>query len=470
MLRRFGGIWLTLFGTIHIGLSCAVFCLSYFIRFHPAVTELVPIQSSVPPFEQYVGVLPILALILLVANRSQRLYSYRREDSLLAEFVDIVKATVLAVVLLTAVLFFERSSSYARGIVAIFAVLNPCAAILLRAVVRSALRFARRRGRNLRHILIVGLGRTAQTLIHRIRENPWTGLRVKGLIADREGSVGKSVHGLPVIGTIDGIGEVLERSRPDQVFIALPPERASDVEALIHELSERMVDVRIVPHLGFLLGMERRTVDFDGLPIVSLWETPIYGWNAILKQAMDHTLAFAALILTLPVFAIAAVLVKLTSPGPVFYRQARMGLDGRLFKILKFRTMRAGDDDDERPGWTRPGDPRCTAVGRFFRRTSIDELPQLLNVLAGQMSLVGPRPERPVFIEKFKKTIPRYMLRHKVKAGMTGWAQVNGWRGDTSLKKRIQYDLYYLRHWSLGFDLKILALTLVRGWMHPNAY
>ncbi len=470
MLRRHEGIWRTLFMASDVAISLGVFSLAYFLRFNPPVSRWSPPVGPVPPLRDYLGLLPVLGLLLLITNGSQRLYVPRREGSFITELAGLVKSTVLAVVLLTAFLFFDRSRSYARGIVAIFAVLNPAAAFAFRVAVRSALRFARRRGRNLRHVVVVGTGRTAQALTHRIRRNPWTGLRIIGLVAERPDRAGRTIHDLPVLGTTEEIDAVLDRHHPDQVFIALPPERAGEVEPLVRKISDRLVGIRIVPDLGVLLGLDHRTDDFDGLPIVSLWESPISGWSALGKRAMDFTVALAVLAITAPLLALIAALVKATSPGPVFYRQPRMGLDGRLFQILKFRTMWEGADDGGAGGWTKPGDARCTPLGRVLRRTSLDELPQLFNVIAGQMSLVGPRPERPVFIEKFRRKVPRYMLRHKVKSGVTGWAQVNGWRGDTSLRKRIQYDLYYLEHWSLGLDLKILALTLVRGFIHPNAY
>ncbi len=482
MLRRHHRLWRTVFAVVDVTLSLGAFLAAYLLRFHPAVTAHFPLQAPIPPLTQYVRILPVLALILLISNTSLRLYAPRREGPLATELADILKATVLTLVILTAFLFFERSQSYARGIIGIFAVLNPAAAFALRASIRGTLRYARRRGFNLRHALLIGTGRAAQALIHRIRRNPWTGLRIVGLIGDRAEPLGRLIHGVPVVGTLDRLEEVLVKHPADQVFIALPPHRAGEVESLVSTLSQKLIDIRIVPDLGVLLSLNYQTVDFDGLPIVSLWESPISGWSAVGKRVMDFVLALAGIVVLAPFLGLIALLVKCSSRGPVLYRQERMGLDGRLFSMLKFRTMDHGVGPEvgprvghgaaqgEEAGWTRPNDPRCTGLGRLLRRTSLDELPQLFNVLAGQMSLVGPRPERPVFIEKFRRSVPLYMLRHKVKAGMTGWAQVNGWRGNTSLKKRIQYDLYYLEHWSLLFDVKILAMTVVRGLVHPNAY
>jgi Undecaprenyl-phosphate glucose phosphotransferase len=373
----------------------------------------------------------------------------------------------MAVLLLLAYFFFHREASYSRSIVAMFALLNPAAAFLFRLAVRGGLRFLRARGRNLRAILIVGTGRTAQALLHRLRRNAWTGMRVRGLVSLSPADTGRTIHGVPVIGAAGDLARLVREHPVDQVFIALPLHEQEAVERVIAALSGALIPLRVVVDPGFLLH-HRVTMDFDGLRIVNLWENHLVGWNATLKLLLDLGVAAVALVVLAPVFLAIALAIKLTERGPVFWVQERMGHDGRTFRMLKFRTMRPGSEDDTR--FTQPGDPRCTRVGRFLRRTSLDELPQLLNVLRGEMSLVGPRPERPVFVAEFQRTMPRYMLRHKAKAGITGWAQVNGWRGATSLRKRLQYDLDYLHNWSLALDLKILAMTLVRVFTQRNAY
>ena len=477
MLRRYSSLWNSLFIAADLAVSVAVFLGAYVLRFQPWVISRLPVTDQVPPLSIYLRLAPVLALVLFLTNRHYRLYSPRREESPLEEFLDLWRSNIAAVLLLIAYLFFDRTHAYARVVVGIFAVVHPFAVFLFRAAVRAALRQARRQGYNLRHIVIVGTGRTAQALVHRIRRNPWTGLRIVGLVGDGTEKVGRKIHGVEVIGAVGEIEELLQRQRPDQVYIALSGESTRAMEPLVRTLIDHRVDLRIVPDLGLLLGLHHRTVDFDGLPVATIWESPIEGWGAVSKRAVDFGIAFVSLVVLAPLLVLIALLVKITSRGPILYRQQRMGLDGRVFSLLKFRSMRqapadgvpAADPADD-GGWTTRGDARCTPLGRLLRSLSLDELPQLYNVLLGQMSLVGPRPERPLYIEKFKRSIPRYMLRHKVKAGLTGWAQINGWRGDTSLKKRIQYDLYYLKHWSLGFDLKILLLTLVRGFLHPNAY
>ncbi|HVR72724.1 MAG TPA: undecaprenyl-phosphate glucose phosphotransferase [Planctomycetota bacterium] len=467
MLQEYAFVWRSLFIVLDLSVSASVFLLAYQIRFQPAVLGWFKDPVEKPPIEAYILALPALYAILFITNSYFRLYQPRRISRFLDELVDIVRSNILALLVLLTVFFFSRDFSYSRSIVVIFAVLNPLAVFLFRASLRSVFRFFRSRGHNLRTILIVGTGRPAQALLHRLRKNTWTGIRVTGFVSLSPERVGKHIHGVPVLGAVEEIGAVYERHPVHQVFIALPLHERQAIESVIEEIASRFVPIRMVPDISFLLN-HRVTMDFDGIRIVSLWENHLSGWNMFAKRILDIVVALAALAALGPVLLLIALVLKLMEGGPVFYVQQRMGHDGRIFPMFKFRTMRSGSEDDTK--FTGPGDERCTLTGRFLRRTSLDELPQLLNVLVGHMSLVGPRPERPVFIETFRRTMPGYMLRHKLKAGMTGWAQVNGWRGATSLKKRLQYDLYYLHHWSLWFDLKILLITLFGGWTHRNAY
>ena len=467
MLREYAFVWRACFIAIDLSLSAGVFLFAYWLRFHPSLAGWFAVHPEKPPLEAYTAMLPAVYAVLFGTNSYFRLYQARRISRFVDEFLDLLKSNVMALLVLMTICFLERDFSYSRSIVAIFAVLNPLTVFLFRASIRTVLRLLRSHGHNLRTILIVGTGRPAQALLHRLRRNPWTGMRVQGFVSISGDRVGTSIHGVPVVGVADEIDEVLEKQPVHQVFIALPLHRRLAIENVIQKLSGSFVAIRMVPDLGFLLN-HRVTMDFDGLSVVNLWENHLSGWNAFAKRILDLGIAGLAIAALSPFLFLIALVIKLTDRGPVFYVQKRMGHDGQIFPMIKFRTMRAGSEDDSK--FTQPGDERCTALGQVLRRTSLDELPQLFNVLAGHMSLVGPRPERPVFIESFKKTLPRYMLRHKLKAGMTGWAQVNGWRGATSLKKRLQYDLYYLHNWSLGFDLKILFITLFRGWTHRNAY
>ncbi len=467
MLREYSFIWRLLFVLTDLTISAGAFLACYRLRFEPPLLWWFPTLHPRPPMEAYIKVLPLVYLVVFFANNSFRLYHPRRVNSFADEFVGIVKSNCLVLLLLMAFFYMDRSFSYSRSIALLFLALNPICLFLFRVAVRTTLRRVRTRGHNLRHVLVVGTGRQAQQLLHRFRRNLWTGLRVIGVVSLRASRVGSVIHRTPVVGCLKNIEAVLDRQKVDRVYIALEPSKRAEIERLLGIFAERFIPIRFVQD-QFLHQKHRVVADFDGLHIVSMWENHLTGWNMFAKRALDITVSLSGIILASPCLLVIATAVASTSRGPVLYRQDRMGHDGKIFSIIKFRTMRDGSDDDQK--FTEPDDDRCTAVGRFLRRTSLDELPQLFNVLIGQMSLVGPRPERPVFIAKFRQSLPQYMLRHKIKAGMTGWAQINGWRGNTSLKKRLQYDLFYMHNWSLGFDLKILALTLVRGWRNLNAY
>jgi Undecaprenyl-phosphate glucose phosphotransferase len=274
---------------------------------------------------------------------------------------------------------------------------------------------------------------------------------------------------VPIVGSYSDIGSFLGRTDIDQIVVALPLEDQQTLPEIMSQLQDSLVDIKIIPDLYQFASIGGAIEEFEGLPVISLQECPLDGINLFTKRTVDLLVASLLLLVLSPLMSIIALLVKLTSRGPVLFKQERVSFDGTPFRIIKFRTMYL-DAESGGPGWTKPGDDRVTPLGRFLRSTSLDELPQLLNVLKGDMSIVGPRPEQPVFIREFRQHIPRYMLRHKVPAGMTGWAQVHGWRGDTSIDKRIEYDLYYIENWSIFLDLKILFLTVFRGFRNRNAY
>ncbi|MFM7143295.1 MAG: undecaprenyl-phosphate glucose phosphotransferase, partial [Alphaproteobacteria bacterium] len=339
-----------------------------------------------------------------------------------------------------------------------------------RAFVREILRAARRRGYNQRHVLIVGDGELARGVAERMERHPELGLRVAGFLSDDEARVGERMADRPVLGRWEDVAEVAASRGIDQVVLALPFESLPRLGALVARLDAAVVDVKVVPDIERFVSLKSGIEDFEGLPVIGLRATPLAGWGRVAKRAMDVAGAALALVVLSPLLALLAALVRASSPGPILFSQERMGLDGRVFRVWKFRTMREDAEAETGPVWATAEDPRRTRIGTVLRRLSLDELPQLVNVLRGEMSLVGPRPERPVFIEEFRRRIPRYMMRHMVQAGMTGWAQVHGWRGNTPIEKRIQYDLYYIENWSLWLDLKILLLTFVRGFVDRNAY
>jgi len=308
--------------------------------------------------------------------------------------------------------------------------------------------------------LVVGAGPLAEQVIDRVHEHPEAGLRVVGVLGN-DGHVPR-VGGVPVLGRYEQLRKVLALCGASQVVLALPRDDQGQLEALLDELDDELVDLRLVPDLLHVATLRSSVEDFDGLPVISLRDSPLVGWAAIQKRVFDIAASALLLIVVSPFLAALALAVRFTCGAPVLYLQERMGLDGRVFRMVKFRTM-VPDAESSGPVWARTADPRATRIGGFLRRTGFDELPQLWNVLRGDMSLVGPRPERPVFIEQFRREVPGYMLRHKVKAGMTGWAQVHRWRGDTSVHERVEHDLYYIRNWSLGLDVRILLMTLWRS-------
>jgi Undecaprenyl-phosphate glucose phosphotransferase len=336
-------------------------------------------------------------------------------------------------------------------------------------LVREGLRFLRRRGKNLRHVVVVGAVAQAKRLVHKLDWYRHLGLSVVGVYLLGHDDSERQTLGVPLIGNQEELVGMVRCGEIDQVFVTFPLQETARLADVQDWLGDEPVTLFYVPDLGELAKLRGRIEEFEDLQIVTLQASPLDGWNTILKRSVDVLFGSLTLILFSPVMALIALAIRLTSPGPILYRQERMGLDGNRFQMLKFRTMVDDAEKSNGPVWASRNDPRVTWLGSWLRWTSLDELPQLINVLRGEMSLVGPRPERPPLIEQFRKSIPKYMLRHKVKAGMTGWAQINGWRGDTSLEKRIEHDIEYIESWSLGRDLKILALTLLRGFVHRNA-
>jgi len=341
----------------------------------------------------------------------------------------------------------------------------------LRAVIRLALRYARSRGFNQRQVVIAGAGSLGQKIVSRMRSAPWVGLEIVGFFDDNEELKGMEIMGIPIAGTIDDMETFLNKNDIDQVWIALPLRAEARMKELMTKiLISSSVEVRFVPDIFDLRLLNFSVSEVIGLPVLNLTDSPIFGIHQLTKAIEDRLVAGISLIILSPVMVLIALGVKLSSPGPVFYRQERVSWNGLTFSMLKFRSMAVDAERDKGAQWATSSDERPTGFGRFLRRTSLDELPQLINVLKGDMSIVGPRPERPVFIQEFKTEIPDYMKKHLVKAGITGWAQVNGWRGDTDLKTRIEYDIYYIEHWSIMLDIKIMAMTLIKGMIHKNAY
>jgi exopolysaccharide biosynthesis polyprenyl glycosylphosphotransferase len=449
--------------TIDLVLIGACWLAAYGLRFYVVGPPLVVPEP--PPLGDYLLQLVPILLVWGVAFHWFDLYRPRRLGSRLSEWADIAKASTLGVLVLVAIMTFVfKRYEYSRVVILYFWVLSILSVSLWRAVFREVLRVARRGGLNLRRALVVGGGGPAVEILEALRQRPDAGIRMVGIVGDKEhGDIGATW-----LGRFEDLRAVLDAQSLDVVIVALPYTEYGRLGHILSDIGDEPVGIHLVPDIVGLASLRGGIEEFDGVPLIHLRESPLYGWNAVLKRGLDLVVGSLALSLFAPAMAVIAIAVKATSPGPVLLRQDRMGLDGRAFTMLKFRTMRADAETDTGPVWATVDDPRRTRVGTFLRRWSLDELPQLLNVLRGEMSLVGPRPERPVFVKEFRRRVPGYMLRHKVKSGMTGWAQVNGWRGNTSIEKRLEYDLYYIERWSLGFDLKILLQTVWCGFR--NAY
>jgi len=455
MLYRYSEVFRTLLVVTDAVLISLAWLAAYAIRFHAGI----PAPLGIPPFEEYAYALAVIAPIFVLSFRSHGLYEARRMDSPLGEAAAVIRATAIAILVLAAISFFSRSYFYSRLTLGLFAVLAPSAVIAWRSSVRFGLAQIRRRGFNRRFVLVIGSGPLADTVVQRIAARPESGLQLIGVVA--EGALGGSVGGAPVVGGYGSLKSILRAQRVDQVLIALSRHESEVFEKVVAELEDEVVNVKIIPDLVHGFALRSSVESLDGLPVIGLQESPLMGWAAVAKRSFDLVGASLALLICAPLLGAIALAIGLSSGRPILYRQTRMGHDGRVFQMLKFRSMRR-DAEAAGPGWTRARDPRRTRLGRWLRKRDLDELPQLFNVLRGDMSLVGPRPERPAYIEAFRREVPGYMLRHKVRAGMTGWAQVHGWRGDTSIHERVEHDLYYIQRWSIWLDLRILFMTLFR--------
>jgi Undecaprenyl-phosphate glucose phosphotransferase len=461
-------------------LGMTAFIAAYLLRFQ---TGLIPVPKGTPPLSQYVvNVLPFIAVLVPLGFQLQGLYRLRRGRSRVDDFFAVFVGSILAVVFgivatLYVQVYFASGPARTRGafqvsqwVWVIFLVLNVGLTFSSREFVRELLERRWRAGIGLKRILIAGSGELGRLVADKILEHRELGYQIVGFVDDRASGDHLGYRGLPLLGTIDEAAEISAREAVDHLYVALPPEQHVQMLQLIENTSRECVDVKVVPDLLQVIALRARLEDLDGIPVININDVSLQGFNTIVKRAIDIAISGVALLLLAIPFWVIAALVKMTSRGDVFYQQERMGLDGKPFMIYKFRSMYTGAESETGPVFASEQDPRRTPVGKLLRRSNIDELPQLWNVLKGDMSIVGPRPERPLFVAQFKDKIPSYMLRHKVKAGITGWAQVNGWRGNTSIEKRIEYDLYYIENWSVRLDLKIMWLTLLRGFFHKHAY
>lgn len=470
MLRQYSQFFSTLMFLGDLILVTAAWVAAYYVRFATPIVPLFHPQAAIPPLEHYLYLLIYIVPIWAVALRYGYQYHSRRTTTMAREIASLSKQMGFGMLALLAVTFLDRRYSYSRFVFAYFAVFFLLGMAAYRLCFREVLQMLRRRGMNQRFVVIVGTGTLGRSVARRFIDHPELGFKILGYFTRRDDKVKSFVDGVEVVGAYDELGSFLKRFHVDQVVIALPMNAYGQMESVLRNIGDAPVDIRVVPDLLQYRTLRGSVEEFEGIPFINLQETPLVGWNQLLKRTLDVLLATLGLIVASPIMLGIALAVKFTSPGPVLYRQERMGLDGTTFTMLKFRSMRQDAEAETGAVWASPEDRRRTSLGAWLRRLSLDELPQLFNVLRGDMSFVGPRPERPVFVEQFRQSVPQYMLRHKVKAGLTGWAQVNGWRGNTSLEKRIEYDLYYIEQWSLWFDLRIIAMTVWRGVTSKSAY
>jgi Undecaprenyl-phosphate glucose phosphotransferase len=472
MLRRYNRLLVACYVVADAVAATAAFWFAYLIRFNSPFVDFVPVQGQPPSASQYLFTLPLLTLLVPLAFQIQGLYRLRRGRTRVDDFFAVLIGNILAVLAGVVITLYARGyypafqefHPISRAVWALFLTLSVIFTYVSREVVRDLLRRRWRAGIGLKRVLVVGVGDLGRMVADRILEHSELGFRLVGFVDDRAlTSDAIGYRGLPVLGTIAQVDEVCTREQIDEIYVALPIDEHVKMLGVVEYATRECLNVHVVPDLLQFIALRARLEDLDGLPLISVNDAPLRGLNNILKRMVDLAISLTVIAIGGIPALIIALQIKRSSPGPVFYTQERMGLDGHAFTVYKFRSMPVDAEDASGPVWARDDDPRATAVGRWLRRHDLDELPQFLNVLKGNMSIVGPRPERPFFVEQFKHEMPQYMLRHKVKAGITGWAQVNGWRGNTSLEKRIEFDLYYIENWSLSLDFKIMWLTLLRG-------
>ena len=482
MLKAKARRWVAVHVAVDVAATIAAWLAAYALRFHEPLATLVPVTKGVPDVERYLLLLPLIALLWPPVLYFHGLYQIRRGRSLIDETFKVLFSVLIASGLTLGATLYVRVYyrfqpevaplwEYSQAVFALFVALD----VLLISLGRKALRAWQERqwaaGENLTRVLVAGTGELGRTVAEALVAHRRLGYRVLGFLGESQQAAGHA--GLPVLGTIADARETVERAQADQVYVALPLEDHARLVPLVQGLSNECVDLKVVPDVVQYATIRAALEDLDGIPIISLNEVPLQGWSSMVKRVMDVLVSASllAVLTVIPVLPLLALLVRLRGgKGPVLLRQERMTLDGKTFQIFKFRTMVDEAEKDTGPVFATSDDPRRTPIGAWLRKHNLDELPQLLNVLLGDMSLVGPRPERPPFVQQFRERIPQYMRRHRVKSGMTGWAQVNGWRGNTSIEKRIEFDLYYIENWSLRLDLKILILTLFRGFGQDHAY
>ena len=451
---------------------------AFFFRFY---STLIPAPKGIPSFYSYLLIFPLFVFLHLFIFYLQGFYKIKVKRNRLDEFFVIFINSVITIAIVVGILSYLHT--YSSGPKPLFRIDFQISHLFLityfiffisftllsRNQVHAFIKRSYEKGHNLRRVLIIGAGEQGKSIAKKLTEYQTLGYKIVGYLDNHKKISENVIENLKIIGKINDLNSVLEKENINEIFITLPLEEAKEIINVIKIANNHIVNVRLVPDLLQYITLRASIEDLDGIPIININDVPLQGWRSVVKRIMDIVISFIALVITSPLFLIISILIKLTSKGPVFYNQERVGMDGKPFMMHKFRTMVPDAEKETGPVMAKPDDPRLTKFGKFLRKFSLDELPQLFNVLKGEMSLVGPRPERPYFVKKFREHIPQYMLRHKVKSGITGWAQVHGLRQNTPFDKRVEYDLYYIENWSLILDLKILWMTLKKGFIDKTA-
>ena len=448
-----------------------VLVLSYFlawlIRFvGPMAATAVRTRS----FKQYMLMLVLIVPVYLLLYQAFTLYTPMRMQGRRLVLANIIKANSLGLLILMFTFYMIDESDYSRSTYVMFYVINIMLQWCARMLIFTILRDMREKGLNQKQMICVGYSRAAEEYIDRVLANPQWGYVIRGILDDNI-PAGTEYKGIKVLGRIANLNVILPENRLDEIAITLGLSEYYRLEEIVALCEKSGVHTKFIPDYNKIIPTKPYTEDILGLPVINIRYVPLNNtFNALVKRSMDIVGSIVGIIVTSPLMLLMCLIIKLTSPGPLIYKQERVGLHNQTFWMYKFRSMEVQPESEEKKAWTVKNDPRVTSIGKFMRHTSIDELPQLFNILKGNMSLVGPRPERPFFVEKFREEIPRYMVKHQVRPGLTGWAQVNGYRGDTSIRKRIECDLYYIENWSIGLDIKIIFLTFFKGFINKNAY
>ena len=459
---------------VFLPIDAIIVALSYLLAWLVIIYLRENLTVGVLPSNIYFAALIIIVPLFLILYTIFGLYRVNRTFGISTEFTRILESNILGLLIINTILFVGSKnpyfSNFSRIMIFTFGVFNVILEFLARNFVRLLLRIFRKKGFNQKHILLVGYSDAAFKFIDKINKNPGWGYHIFGIVDDNH-KIDSDYRNVKVIDRINNLKQLIELNDFDEVIITLGLNEYDKLKYVVSVCEKSGIHTKFIPDYGTIIPTKPVTEDFDGMPVINIRAVPLQNlFNRFIKRSIDIVGSIFGIILFSPVFIFLSIAIKLTSKGPIIFKQERVGLHNKEFTMYKFRSMIEQTDEEEKKAWTVKNDPRTTKIGAFIRKISFDELPQFFNVLFGDMSLVGPRPERKQFVEEFKETIPRYMIKHQVRPGMTGWAQINGLRGDTDIEKRIQYDIWYIENWTLGLDIKILLLTPFFGFINKNAY